>query len=110
MAREARYQQLEAARHCRRTDQPSRMEMVFRGDWEESLPHCRYLVANRNGRHPDFPAARRNAGEARFGYSALARRDRKGREHEERAGRPRRNWLPDDSKAVAFHAANDLRR
>src|SRR3984957_3030763 len=44
-----------------RADQPRSLAVVLRQCRRWAQPDCRYLVADRDRRHPDHPAARRNA-------------------------------------------------
>ena len=78
----ARPEQPAPARLGRRTDQSRGMEMVFRRHRQESLPHRRHLVADRNRRDHDFAPARRHAHQARLGHAAAARHRRESRESE----------------------------
>ena len=50
-----------AAGHGRRADQPRSLGLVLPCGGRRPLPDRRYLVADRNRRHSDQPAARRHA-------------------------------------------------
>ncbi len=67
------------ARLGRRADQSGSLGMVSSRRRRRSLPDRRHLVADRNRRHPDHPAARRHRAEARFGDPAVLRRAAAGR-------------------------------
>src|SRR5256885_5559597 len=47
---------------------------LFRSGRREPLPDRRYLVADRDRRHPDHAAARRDAAQARLGDQSVLRR------------------------------------
>ena len=64
---------------------PEAWEWYYRRVGERPLPDRRHLVADRDRRHPDHPAARRHATEAGLGDAALLRRaagDRRRRRQE----------------------------
>ena len=63
-----------AARHRRRADQSRSLGMVSPRHRRRPLPDRRYLVADRNRRHFDHAAARRDAIKARLGDAAVLRR------------------------------------
>ena len=50
-----------------RTDQPGSLGVVLPRGRRRALPDCRYLVADRDRRHPDQPVAGRDGAEARLG-------------------------------------------
>ena len=58
----------------RRADQPGSLGMVPPGGRRRPLPDRRHLVADRDRRHPDHAAARRDEAQARLGHAALLRR------------------------------------
>ncbi len=58
----------------RRADQPGGMALVLRERRRLALPGGRYLVADRDRRHPDLAAARRHRPQARLGDAAVLRR------------------------------------
>ena len=58
--RQARSVEPAAAGHGRRRDQSRSLDVVSPQDRRRALPDRRYLVADRNGRHHDEPAARRD--------------------------------------------------
>ena len=60
--------------HGRRADQPRGVAVVLRPCRRAALPDRRYVVADRDRRHPDQPAPRRDAIEAGFGDAAVFRR------------------------------------
>ena len=62
-------------RHGRRADQPGGLALVLSRGRREALPDRRYLVADRDRRHPDHPAAGRDRAEAGLGDAAAARRE-----------------------------------
>ena len=62
------------ARQRRRADQPRGLALVSPRHRRASLPDRRHLVADRDRRHPDQPAARRDRAEAGFGDAAVLRR------------------------------------
>jgi hypothetical protein len=67
VAHEARPVELPAAaRHRRRAHQPRGVDVVPAGDRRRALPHRRHVVADRDGRHHDDPAARRHPDQARL--------------------------------------------
>ena len=57
----------------RRADQSGGLAVVLQRGRRKALPDRRYLVADRNRRHPDQPAAGRDGAEARFRDAAAAR-------------------------------------
>ena len=61
-------------RHGRRADQPRGLEVVPRGGGRGALRGGRHLVADRDRRHPDHAAARRDADQAGLGDAAVLRR------------------------------------
>ena len=62
------------ARQRRRADQSGSLGMVSPRGRRRALPDRRYLVADRDRRHPDHAAARRHQAEARFGHHTVLRR------------------------------------
>ena len=60
-------------RHGRRADQPRSVAVVLRPCRRAALPDRRHLVADRDRRHPDHPAPRRDAAEAGLGDPAVLR-------------------------------------
>ena len=94
----------------RRADQPGGVDLVPPGHRRRPHPDRRHLVADRDRRHHDQPAAGRHRGQARLGHAAAARhRRRRGRRPGE-AGARRRRWLPGAQRAVAVDAARHLGR
>ena len=61
------------ARLRRRADQSGSLGMVLQGRRRRALSDRRYLVADRDRRHPDHAASRRHRPEARLGHPALLR-------------------------------------
>ena len=79
---EARPVEPAAAGHRRRRDQPRSVDVVPPHDRRRALPDRRHLVADRNRRHHDEPAARRDRHQAGQLHQAAARhhsRDRRRR-------------------------------
>ena len=62
------------ARHGRRADQSGSLGVVLPGGRRRPLPDRRYLVADRDRRHPDHAAARRHRSQAGLGDAAVLRR------------------------------------
>ena len=62
------------ARFGRRTDQPGGLGVVSPRRRRSPLPDRRHLVADRDRRHPDHAAARRDQAEAGLGDAAVLRR------------------------------------
>ena len=65
---------LAPARHRRRADQSGSLGVVLPRGRRGPLPDRRHLVADRDRRHPDHAAARRDRAEARLGDAAVLRR------------------------------------
>ena len=63
-----------AARQRRRADQSGSVGMVSSRGRRRALPDRRYLVADRDRRHPDHAAAGRHQAQAGFGDAAVLRR------------------------------------
>ena len=63
-----------AARHGRRADQSGSVGVVLPRGRRRPLPDRRHLVADRDRRHHDHAAARRDRAEARLGDAAVLRR------------------------------------
>ena len=64
----------EAPRLGGRADQPRGMDVVSQEHRQGKMPHRRYLVADRDGRHPHHAPSRRMADQARLGDAAVLRR------------------------------------
>ena len=64
----------QAPRIRRRADQPGSLGVVPRRGRRAALPHRRHLVADRDGRHHDHAAGRRDGPETGFRYTAFLRR------------------------------------
>ena len=62
------------ARHRRRADQPGGLAVVPPRRRRGPLPDRRHLVADRDRRHPDHAAARRDGAQAGLGDAAVLRR------------------------------------
>ena len=73
LGRQARPVEPAAAGHGRRGDQSRSLDVVSPQDRRRALPDRRYLVADRNRRHHDEPAARRDSHQARQLHQAAAR-------------------------------------
>ena len=71
----------------RRADQPRGVGLVLEEHRRRPLPGGRHVVADRDRRHHDQPAARRDRGEARQRDVPAARHRRRHRERRGRAGR-----------------------
>ena len=100
----------EGARQRRRADQPRGLDVVPGEHRPRQLPDRRHLVADRDRRHHDLPAAGRDGDQAGLGDAAAARHQRRGRHRGGRAGRPGRRRLPRAGQAVAGDAARHLGR
>ena len=70
----ARPLQPPTARHRRRTDQGAGMELVQHCHRQGTLPHRRYMVADRDRRHPHHAPAGSDAHQARLRHPAVLRR------------------------------------
>ena len=73
--------------HGRRRDQPRGLDVVPPEDRRRALPDRRYLVADRDGRDHDDPAARRHPHQARQLHQAAARHHSRDRRRGRQAGR-----------------------
>ena len=96
--------------HGRRADQPGGVGVVLEGDRRRALPRRRHVVADRDRRHPDHPAARRDDAETRLGHGCVPRDLAADRG---RAGQPDRAWqrrLPDRRATLAGHVPDTVRR
>ena len=71
----------QAARQRRRADQSGSVGVVLPRGRRGALPDRRYLVADRDRRHPHHAAARRHQAQARLGDAALFRRPAGGGRH-----------------------------
>src|SRR6516165_948705 len=69
-----------------RADQPRGVAVVLRSCWRAALPDRRYLVADRNRRHPDHPDPGRHAIEAEISDAAVFRRRTRHRRQRWEAG------------------------
>ena len=96
----------------RRADQPRGLELVRRGGRQGPLPDRRHLVADRDRRHPDHAAARRDPDQARLGDQAVLRRPaRRARPRDRRRDhRDRGRGRAGDQGQLARPDAHDLRR
>ena len=72
LGRQARSFEPAAAGHGGRRDQSRGLDVVSPQDRRRALPDRRYLVADRNGRHHDEPAARRDRHQAGQLHQAVA--------------------------------------
>ncbi|CAA9398529.1 MAG: Acetyl-CoA synthetase, partial [uncultured Quadrisphaera sp.] len=102
-----------AAGQRRRADQPRGVALVPPEHRRRPHPGRRHLVADRDRRHHDQPAARGDHAEARVGADPAAGDQRRGRRRRGRgAGRRRRrdHGLPGAHRAVARHAPRHLGR
>ena len=78
-----------AARFGRRADQSGSVGMVSPRGRRRPLPDRRYLVADRNRRHPDHAAARRDQAQARLGDAAVLRHQAAARRRRRQGARRR---------------------
>jgi acetyl-CoA synthetase len=78
-SRGVRSEKLATARKCRRTDQPGSVALVPQEHRWGLRPDCRHLVADRDGRDHDCPAAGSHDDQAGFGSAAATRNLRAGR-------------------------------
>ena len=85
-----------SARLGRRADQSRSLAVVSPRRRRRPLPDRRYLVADRNRRHPDHAAARRHRPEAGFGDAAVLRR-------QAAAGRCRRQGAGRRGRGQSLH-------
>ncbi len=98
------------ARFCRRADQPRGLGLVLQGRRRLALRHRRHVVADRDRRHPDHAAPRRDEAKARFGHAAVLRRSAgDGRRRGQGAGRTLRGQ-PLHHRILARADAHRLRR
>ncbi len=98
------------ARHGRRADQPRSLDVVLRAGRRGALPDRRYLVADRDRRHIDHPAPRRDAVEARLGDAAVFRRRAGHRRWRGQPARRRRRRQSVPGAVLARHDAHRVRR
>ena len=97
----------------RRADQPRGLELVRRGGRQGPLPDRRHLVADRDRRHPDHAAARRDPDQAGLGDPAVLRGAAGGARPGNGRGdrpRPRREGVLAHRRQLARADAHDLRR
>ncbi len=99
-----------AARHRRRTDQSRSVGMVLSRGRRQPLPGRRHLVADRDRRHPDHAAARRDEAQARLRDAALLRRHPAGGRCRRQGARRRGRGQSRDRRFVAGPDAHRLRR
>ena len=99
-----------AARLGGGADQPRGVDVVPRGHRRWPLPDRRHLVADRDRRHDDQPAARGHGLQARLGDAPAARNLRPGRRRRRSPGCPRRRRVPRADRAMARDAARHLGR
>ena len=108
-AAEARPVEPAPPRLGRRADQPRGVDVVPHLHRRRALPDRRHVVADRDRRDHDQPAARRHDHQARLGDVPAAGHRRRGDRRQRRARRGRRR-LPDADPAVAVDAARHLGR
>ena len=77
---------------------------------DSALPDRRHLVADRDRRHPDLAAARRDRPQARLGDAAVLRRAAGAGRCQRRAARRRRRRQPGAARFLAGPDAHRLRR
>ncbi len=98
------------ARQRRRADQSGSLALVSRCHRRRALSGHRYLVADRNRRHPDQPDSRCHRSQARLGHLALARRAAgAGRCRRQAVGRRGRRQ-PGDARFLAWADAHGVWR
>ncbi len=105
--RTARSEQLAPAGHCRGADQPGGVEVVSYGHRRRTLPDHGHLVADRDRRIHDHPAAD-HAAQAGLGHAPLLWDRRGGGGRDGGAGGGRRGGLPGGQDPLARHAAHHL--
>ena len=93
-----------------RGDQSRGLDVVPREDRRRALPDRRYLVADRDRRHHDQPAARGHGPEAGQLHQALAGHHSRGGRRRRPAARARRRGPAGDRPALAGHDARHLGR
>ena len=101
---------LASAGHRGRAHQSRGVDVVSRGDWRESLPDRRHLVANRDRHDHDHADSGRGCDQAGLGDQAVSRHRRRGRDPHRRACPAGIGRIPGDQEALAFDAAHRLRR
>ena len=95
----------------RRADQPRGVDVVPRAHRRRPLPDRGHLVADRDRRDHDLPAARRDRDQARLGDDARCPASSPtSSTTRARVGARRRRRLPGAARAVAVDAAHDLGR
>ena len=99
-----------AARQRRRADQPGSLGVVLPRGRRGALPDRRYLVADRDRRHPHHAAARRDQAQARLGDAALLRRPAGGGRHRGQSARGRGDGQSRHPRCLARHDAHRLWR
>ena len=108
-AREARPLVAAAPRIGRRAHQPRSVDVVLAAHRRRPVPGRRHVVADRDRRNHDQPAAGRHHVEARLGDVPVARDRGRGRRRPRQARRSRW-WLPHSHPSLALDAAWHLRR
>jgi acetyl-CoA synthetase len=98
------------ARHGRRADQSGSLALVLRGGRRQPLPDRRHVVADRDRRHPDHSAGRRDRSQARLGHQAVLRRAAGAGRCQRRAARRRSRGQPGTARLLARSDAHRLRR
>ena len=97
-----------AAGHRRRAHQPRGLGLVLAAHRRGALPGRRHVVADRDRRPHDHPAARHHQLQARIRHPPLPRDQGGGRQRRRPAGGARPGRLPHAAAPVAGDAAHDL--
>ena len=98
------------ARLGRRADQPGSLGVVSPRRRRRTLPGRGHLVADRDRRHPDLAAARRDRAEGRLGDAAAAGHPARARRRPRQDPRGRRRRQPCPARQLARPDAHRLRR
>ncbi len=109
-ARRARSVVAQAAGDGRRADQPGGLGVVPRARRRQPLSDRRYVVADRDGWHPDHSAAGRHHHQARVGHAAVSGDRGRHRRRQRQVGRAGPRRLSGDQTAVAGHVPHALQR
>ena len=91
-----------------RTDQSRGVDVVPPQHRTGKVPHRRYLVADRDRRHPDHPAAGSDADQARLGHQAVLRNRAGHLQGGWKRGGGERRRIPGHQETVARHHEDGL--